>query len=155
MDAIDGKLLEILQEDASQSYATLGGKVGLSVSAVNDRVRKLRDQGIIRAYRIEVDPGTAGRGLLAMVWLRTDPAKGNKKMVKSLTKSDEVLECHHMTGRFDFLLKLRLRDTAHLEAFVTDTIKEIPGVVEVLPEIALSTAKETAFIPVESATAGS
>jgi len=79
--------------------------------------------------------------------LRTDPAKGNKKLVKSLIKADEVLECHHMTGRFDFLLKLRLRDTSHLESFVTDTIKEVPGVVEVIPEIALSTAKETGFVP--------
>jgi len=108
MDAIDRKLIDILQDDASLSYSALGTKVGLSVSAVNDRVRKLREQGVIKAYR---------------------------------------LECHHMTGRFDFLLKLRLRDTSHLESFVTDTIKEVPGVVEVIPEIALSTAKETGFVP--------
>ena len=149
MDAIDRKLIDILQEDASLSYSVLGTKVGLSVSAVNDRVRKLRDQGIIQSYRIAVDPTAIGRALTAMVWLRTDPAKGNKKMVKSLIKADEVLECHHMTGRFDFLIKLRLRDTAHLESFVSDTIKEMPGVVEVLPEIALSTAKETSFVPAQ------
>ncbi|MDP2698985.1 Lrp/AsnC family transcriptional regulator [Thalassospira sp.] len=150
MDAIDRKLLDILQQDASQSYAVLGAAVGLSVSAVNDRVRKLREQGIIRAYRIEVDPVAVGLPLTALVWLRTDPAKGNKKLVKSLIKADEVLECHHMTGRFDFLLKLRLRDTAHLESFVADTIKELGGIVEVLPEIALSTAKETAFLPAQA-----
>jgi Lrp/AsnC family leucine-responsive transcriptional regulator len=154
MDAIDAKLLDILQEDASQSYAVLGGKVGLSVSAVNDRVRKLRDQGIIRAYRVEIDPDAVGRSLMAMVWLRSDPAKGNRKMIKSLIKADEVMECHHMTGRFDFLLKLRLRNTAHLESFVTDVIKELPGIVEVLPEIALSTAKETAFIPAQEPVVG-
>jgi Lrp/AsnC family leucine-responsive transcriptional regulator len=147
MDAIDRKLIDILQEDASLSYSVLGAKVGLSVSAVNDRVRKLREQGVIQAYRIAVDQNAIGRALTAMVWLRTDPAKGNKKLVKSLIKADEVLECHHMTGRFDFLVKLRLRDTAHLESFVSDTIKEMPGVVEVLPEIALSTAKETMFVP--------
>lgn len=56
MDAIDRKLIDILQEDASLSYSVLGTKVGLSVSAVNDRVRKLREQGIIQAYRISVDP---------------------------------------------------------------------------------------------------
>ncbi|OSQ40625.1 Lrp/AsnC family transcriptional regulator [Thalassospira mesophila] len=154
MDAIDAKLLDILQEDASQSYAVLGGKVGLSVSAVNDRVRKLRDQGIIRAYRIEIDPLAVGRALMAMVWLRSDPGKSSRKMIKSLIKADEVMECHHMTGRFDFLLKLRLRDTAHLESFVTDVIKELPGILEVLPEIALSTAKETAFIPAQVPEAG-
>ena len=147
MDAIDRKLIDILQDDASLSYSALGTKVGLSVSAVNDRVRKLREQGVIKAYRVEVDGNAIGRALTAMVWLRTDPAKGNKKLVKSLIKADEVLECHHMTGRFDFLLKLRLRDTSHLESFVTDTIKEVPGVVEVIPEIALSTAKETGFVP--------
>lgn len=150
MDAIDRKLIDILQEDASLSYSVLGTRVGLSVSAVNDRVRKLREQGIIKSYRVSVDPHAIGRSLTAMVWLRTDPAKGNKKLVKSLIKADEVLECHHMTGRFDFLLKLRLRDTAHLETFVTDTIKELPGILEVLPEIALSTAKETAFIPAQT-----
>ena len=150
MDAIDRKLIDILQEDASLSYSVLGTKVGLSVSAVNDRVRKLREQGIIQAYRISVDPNAIGRALTAMVWLRTDPAKGNKKLVKSLIKADEVLECHHMTGRFDFLVKLRLRDTGHLESFISDTIKEMPGVVEVLPEIALSTSKETLFVPAEA-----
>ena len=150
MDAIDRKLIDILQEDASLSYSVLGTKVGLSVSAVNDRVRKLRERGIIQAYRISVDSQAIGRALTAMVWLRTDPAKGNKKLVKSLIKADEVLECHHMTGRFDFLVKLRLRDTAHLEAFISDTIKEMPGVVEVLPEIALSTSKETLFVPAQA-----
>ncbi|KZB71283.1 MULTISPECIES: Lrp/AsnC family transcriptional regulator [Thalassospira] len=150
MDAIDRKLIDILQEDASLSYSVLGTKVGLSVSAVNDRVRKMREQGVIQAYRISVDPQAIGRALTALVWLRTDPAKGNKKLVKSLIKADEVLECHHMTGRFDFLIKLRLRDTAHLESFISDTIKEMPGVVEVLPEIALSTSKETLFVPAES-----
>ena len=118
MDAIDRKLIDILQEDASLSYSVLGTKVGLSVSAVNDRVRKMREQGVIQAYRISVDPQAIGRALTALVWLRTDPAKGNKKLVKSLIKADEVLECHHMTGRFDFLIKLRLRDTAHLESFI-------------------------------------
>jgi Lrp/AsnC family transcriptional regulator, leucine-responsive regulatory protein len=117
---------------------------------VNDRVRKMREQGVIQAYRISVDPQAIGRALTALVWLRTDPAKGNKKLVKSLIKADEVLECHHMTGRFDFLIKLRLRDTAHLESFISDTIKEMPGVVEVLPEIALSTSKETLFVPAEA-----
>ena len=150
MDAIDRKLIDILQEDASLSYSVLGTKVGLSVSAVNDRVRKMREQGVIRAYRISVDPQAIGRALTALVWLRTDPAKGNKKLVKSLIKADEVLECHHMTGRFDFLIKLRLRDTAHLESFISDTIKEMPGVVEVLPEIALSTSKETLFVPAQA-----
>ena len=150
MDAIDRKLIDILQEDASLSYSVLGTRVGLSVSAVNDRVRKLRDQGIIKSYQIAVDPHAIGRALTAMVWWRTDPAKGNKKLVKSLIKADEVLECHHMTGRFDFLLKLRLRDTAHLESFITDTIKELGGILEVLPEIALSTAKETAFVPAQA-----
>ncbi len=150
MDAIDRKLIDILQEDASLSYSVLGTKVGLSVSAVNDRGRKMREQGGIQAYRISVDPQAIGRALTALVWLRTDPAKGNKKLVKSLIKADEVLECHHMTGRFDFLIKLRLRDTAHLESFISDTIKEMPGVVEVLPEIALSTSKETLFVPAEA-----
>lgn len=150
MDAIDRKLIDILQEDASLSYSALGTKVGLSVSAVNDRVRKMREQGVIQAYRISVDPQAIGRALTALVWLRTDPAKGNKKLVKSLIKADEVLECHHMTGRFDFLIKLRLRDTAHLESFISDAIKEMPGVVEVLPEIALSTSKETLFVPAEA-----
>ncbi|MCC9620955.1 Lrp/AsnC family transcriptional regulator [Thalassospira sp. MA62] len=151
MDAIDRQLIDILQQDASLSYSVLGTRVGLSVSAVNDRVRKLKEQGVIEAYRVDINPVAIGRAMTAMVWLRTDPAKGNKKLVKSLIKEDEVLECHHMTGRFDFLLKLRLRDTAHLESFVTDTIKELPGIVEVLPEIALSTAKETTYVPAEPA----
>lgn len=146
MDAIDRQLLDALQVDSSQSYAALGERVGLSVSAVNDRVRKLRDQGIIRHYGISVDPAAVGQTLVGFVWLKTDIGKGSKKLVKAATARPEVQELHHITGKYSYLVKLRVADLAQFEELLRDEIRNWPNVVEAVPHIALSTAKESTFI---------
>ena len=147
MDAIDRKLLELLQDDCSLSYAVLGERVGLSISAVNDRVRKLKDQSIITRYSVRVEPVAVGRPLLAFLRLKTDPTKGTKKLIRSLETLPEVQEIHQITGAYNLMVKLRLRDVDHYETILSESLKDLPNVTEILPEIVLSSYKETSFIP--------
>jgi DNA-binding Lrp family transcriptional regulator len=84
IDEIDRRLLAELQQDATQSYATLGQTVGLSAGAAHERVRKLRSAGVIRRTTIEVDPAALGSGVLAYVLLDTDSWMGDEATKQAL-----------------------------------------------------------------------
>ncbi len=131
MDEIDRKIIAFVQENGRASLAEIGGAAGLSVSAANERLRKLQASGAIRGWRAEVDPAAAGLDLLAFVFV--------------------LLECHHVTGEWSYLLKVRVRNTAALEAAMAAGIKPLPGVARTLTLIALSSPKETACLPMAGA----
>lgn len=115
LDATDVRLLELLQEDGRRSFADLGSVVGLSAPSVHERVKKLEARGVITRYAALVDPAAAGFPLLAFVWLTQVPGTFATDLTNSFAAIPEVEECHHIAGEADYLLKVRARDTAHLE----------------------------------------
>jgi len=147
MDATDRIILDRLQADGTQTYAELGAAAGLSPSAVNDRLKRLRAEGVIRRMTADVDPAALGLSLLAFALVAVSEPHGEGRFRESMKVAPEVLECHHLTGEFSYLLKLRLRDTAHLEQFLMDRLKPLAGVVRTHTLIALSTMKETHILP--------
>ena len=147
MDATDRIILAQLQADGTQTYAEIGAAAGLSPSAVNDRLKRLRAEGVIRRMTAEVDPTALGLSLLAFVLVAVGGPQGEGRFREAMKAAPEVLECHHLTGEFSYLLKLRLRDTAHLEQFLMDRLKPLAGVVRTHTLIALSTMKETHILP--------
>lgn len=150
MDAIDRTILDRLQLDGDLTYAEIGAAAGLSPSAVNDRLKRLRADGVIRRMTAEVDPAAIGLSLLAFVLVAVGEPQGEARFREAMKTAPEVLECHHLTGDFSYLLKLRLRDTAHLEHFLMDRLKPLAGVVRTHTLIALSTVKETHVVPATS-----
>jgi len=147
MDAIDRIILDRVQADGSQTYAEIGAAAGLSPSAVNDRLKRLKAEGIIRRMTADVDPAAVGLPMLAFVLVAINEPQGESRFRDAMKAAPEVLECHHLTGEFPYLLKLRLRDTAHLEQFLMDRLKPLTGVVRTHTLIALSTMKETHILP--------
>lgn len=147
MDAIDRIILERVQADGSQTYAEIGAAAGLSPSAVNDRLKRLKAERIIRRMTADVDPAAVGLPMLAFVLVAINEPQGESRFRDAMKAAPEVLECHHLTGEFPYLLKLRLRDTAHLEQFLMDRLKPLTGVVRTHTLIALSTMKETHILP--------
>jgi Lrp/AsnC family leucine-responsive transcriptional regulator len=113
-DDVDWRLLEALQRDGRASYADLGRLVGLSPSAVTERVRRLEDAAIITGYRAEVDPEKLGLTILALVRLRY-PHGNYKPFHDLLATTPEVGEAHHVTGEDCFVLTVRARSMRHLE----------------------------------------
>lgn len=150
MDGIDRIILDRLQADSTQTYAEIGAAAGLSASAVNDRLKRLRAEGVIRRMTADVDPAALGLSLLAFVLVAVNEPQGESRFRAQMKAAPEVLECHHLTGDFSYLLKLRLRDTAHLEQFLMDRLKPLAGVVRTHTLIALSTVKETHILPASS-----
>jgi Lrp/AsnC family leucine-responsive transcriptional regulator len=110
-------VLRELQENARQTFAELGRKVGLSLPAAAERVRKLEDSGFILGYRAEVDAAKLGYPITAFVRLRSVPHNyGRFRNV--IAGIPEILECHHVTGEDSFHLKLVASSITHLEELI-------------------------------------
>lgn len=146
MDEIDRQLLTLLQLNGRLSYQELGGQVGLSTSAVNERVKKLQAAGVIRGTVTLVDSKVVGLDLCAFMQVLTSEPQNERTFLERLQDISEVQECHHVTGEFSYLLKIRTRNTSSFEELLKQ-IKELPGVVRTHTIVSLSSPKETTAVP--------
>jgi Lrp/AsnC family leucine-responsive transcriptional regulator len=146
LDQIDRKLLSLLQEDDRLALAELGKRLGIAASTINDRIRRLVGQGVITGFHAQLDPEKLGLELLAFMLVGWSDPKVEVAFLKKIRASDQVLECHHVTGAWNYLLKVRLRNTKELESFLSGTIKAVRGVERTETMITLSTAKETSSL---------
>jgi Lrp/AsnC family leucine-responsive transcriptional regulator len=157
LDDIDRQLLALLQKDDRLSLADLGKNVGLAASSVNERVKRMVTRGVIEGFHAHVVPEALGLDLLAFVFVGwSDPAV-EAPFLERVHGSAAVLECHHVTGTWNYLLKVRLPNTRELERFLGAVIKHVPGVQRTETIIALSSAKETTSLtsdPLGSGAAG-
>lgn len=117
LDDIAWRLIEALQDDARQSYAELGRRIGLSPPAVAERMRQLEDRGLIRGYRAEIDAGRVGWTLTAFIRLRTG-SDNYAALDRISAQWPEILECHHITGEDAVLLKVRATSIRHLDDII-------------------------------------
>ncbi|SNY92837.1 Lrp/AsnC family transcriptional regulator, regulator for asnA, asnC and gidA [Cohaesibacter sp. ES.047] len=147
MDKTDRELLNLLQRDGRRPSADLAKEIGLSVSATNERVRKLLDTGLVRTVEAVVDPVRSGFGVTAFVFVDLDYSSSEDVFVSKVAACSEILEVHHVTGTHSYLLKVRERTNEALNAFMNRSIKCIPGVRSTETLIALSTQKETLNLP--------
>lgn len=144
MDKIDRKITALLAEDARRSLADMGEAVGLSPSAVNERIRRLTASGAIRRFTVDADPAALGLGVTAFVLIGLDYEAGEEAFRAFAVAHPSVAECHHVTGGWSYLLKVRLADLAALEAFLAELkVRRFLARSETM--IALSTAVERGF----------
>ncbi|MFJ3235855.1 Lrp/AsnC family transcriptional regulator [Streptomyces sp. NPDC086787] len=113
MDGIDRALIAELQRDATQAYAALGKVVGLSAGAAHERVRKLRERGVIRRTTVEADPAALGRGVLAFVMVDSSMWMGDS--ADAFAAVPEVQEAHVIAGSAAVLVKVRTGSTQELQ----------------------------------------
>ena len=113
VDGIDRRLLELLQQDATRSYAALGTAVGLSAGAVHERVRKMRASGVIRRTSVDVEPAALGQGVLAFVMIDSSVWMGDR--AADFAAIPEVQEAHAVAGDASVLVKVRTSTTGRLQ----------------------------------------
>ncbi|MEV7439843.1 Lrp/AsnC family transcriptional regulator [Streptomyces sp. NPDC091204] len=113
MDDIDRALVLRLQQDAGQSYAALGTAVGLSAGATHERVRKLRERGVIRRTTVDVDPAAVGSGVLAYVMVDSNAWMGESGA--DFAAIPEIQEAHIIAGSSSVLVKVRTASTERLQ----------------------------------------
>jgi DNA-binding Lrp family transcriptional regulator len=138
VDEIDRRLVGALQRDALQSYVALGRTAGLSAGSAHDRVRKMRDRGIIRRTTVDVDPAAVGRGVLAFVMVEASAWMGDAPTAAAVAALPDVVEAHIVAGGASLLLKIRTESTEALQAVLRDIYK-IKGVSGTQTIVALET----------------
>ncbi len=148
LDEKDLMILRQLQMDARLTNAELARRVDLSAPGLQKRLKKLEELGVIRGYVALVDKELVGYDMLCFVQVtlqRHDPAAvlGFKKAVQTMP---EVLECHHITGEYDYLLKIVVRNRKHLEQFILHTLTPVPGMDKVRTSLVLSEIKATTAV---------
>jgi Lrp/AsnC family transcriptional regulator, leucine-responsive regulatory protein len=145
VDDFDRKLLGVLVEDATVSYAELGQRVGLSAPAVHERVKRLRRSGAIRRTSVLIDPTAAGKPLLAFIHVDTTGWCKSQALL-ALERFPEVEEIHSVTGDTCLLLKVRAESTQALEGLLAH-LYTTPGVAATRSYVALSTQLERPVQP--------
>ena len=121
MDALNKKILQRLQANARQSHVEIGRQVGISSPAVNERIKKMEDAGIIKGYRTEVSPFECGYQLKAIITLRAFMGK-LKPFLDKVKQFEEVVNCYRITGNENIVLEVVLANQKHLEQFIDELI---------------------------------
>ncbi len=121
IDTLNAKILKCLQENARQSNAEIGRKVGISSPAVSERIKKMEDLGVIEGYKALVSPFEIGYQLKAIITLRAFMGK-LKPFLNKVKSLDEVVNCYRITGDENIVMEVVLKDHKHLEAFIDDLI---------------------------------
>ena len=149
LDRYDRAILKALQADGRMSNQELADAIGLSPSPCLRRVRALEEAGLITGYRALVDARRLGLSLMALISISMDKHTPERFANFEALVGDipEVLECHHVTGEFDFLLKAVVRNRQDLERFVVNRLTPIPGVARINTSLALSETKSTTALP--------
>lgn len=148
LDETDMRIVAALQADAKMSLARIGESVDLSAPSVMERVRKLEQAGVIRGYHALVDAKKIGLDITAFVGVSINFPKGIDRFEKAVRPMPEVLECHHVTGGPTLILKVKVRNTAALEALISN-IRIIEGVERTETMVVLSTSTERSELPIE------
>lgn len=146
MDDLDTKAISLLRQNGRISWSELAQHLHLSAPAAAERVRKLEERGIIRGYTALIDPASFGYGLAAFVAITLGKCKHKKSFLRAIKKLPEVVECHRVTGEDDYLLKVLVRDTTHLDNFIGDSLRSIDGVQRAKTTVVLATLKEATFV---------
>jgi Lrp/AsnC family transcriptional regulator, leucine-responsive regulatory protein len=150
MDAIDKTIVSLLQAEGRTSCDKLSSIVGLSVSAVNERIKRLQKQGIITGWGANICPKKVGLDVLSFVQVLLSERSDEEKFLAKISKIPEILECHHITGEWSYLLKVRCRNITHFETVLGEKLKPIPGILRTHTLIALSSPLERTILPLES-----
>jgi len=147
IDAIDQKILTILQENARTPNAEVARQLGMAPSAIFERIKKLEERGVLRGYVAQIDPGALDLALLAFVNVRTEDPVGSDATARALAKRAEVQEVHHVAGEDCYLAKVRVKDTAALSKLMKE-LGALPGVRATRTTVVLETTKESFELPI-------
>jgi Lrp/AsnC family transcriptional regulator len=152
LDAIDTKILELMQRDASLSTAELAERVGLSQSPCWRRIQRLREEGYIKATVVIVDREKLGfkMQIFAQVKMTTLSEEDRAKFHKAINDIPEILECYTVFGEMDAMLKVLAPDVIWYQDFIFSTILKLPGVVDVRSIVTLAESKSTTAIPMRA-----
>ena len=151
LDELDKKILHIVQNDARISNAALAQRIHLSPPAAHARLKRLQERGLIREFVALLDREQLGYDLMALIHVTL--AQHQRERVQefraAIQAMPQVLECFHVTGEYDYLLKIVVRNRHELEQFLVEILTPAPGVGRIHTNIVFSEIKNTTALPVK------
>lgn len=149
LDKVDCELISILQQEGRTKRNELAVKVGLSLPAVSERLRKLEEDGIIQGYFARVDHKRLGKDITAIVVVTIDSSKHFPSFLEHIMRTEDIQECHAITGEGTHLLKVRTENTDGLEKLLA-RIQSWQGVQKTSTSLVLSSPKESTYIKISA-----
>lgn len=140
MDIIDVKILEVLQGNSRVSISELSKKVNLSLSAVSERLKKLESSNVIEKYTVILNSHSLDKELSVIMNISLENPHHTSEFLDFVRTEDEILECHYVTGEYDYVLKITTRNTVTLESMM-NRIKSISGIKRTQTNVILSSVK--------------
>lgn len=150
LDEIDRTILQLVQDNGRISNADLARHTNLSPPAIHARLRRLETEGFIRSYAAVLDREALGYDMLCFisVTIQIHQLDAVENFRQAVTEMPEVLECHHVTGEYDYLLKVAVANRQALEHFVMAKLTPISGIARIHTSLVLSEIKSTTTIPI-------
>jgi len=150
IDQIDRNVLEKLQRNAKITNAQLSKEIGLSPAPTLERVKKLEQSGIIKSYHAKLEPAKVGLNVTTFVQVSLIGHRKSvtESFVEKINDIPEIIECHHITGTADFLLKVISEDISTYQKLMLEKINEIEEVSNTQSMVILSTFKDSKVLPI-------
>ena len=148
IDDLDRQILELLQEDCTTSRSRIGELVGLSGPSVHERIRKLEECGVVRGYHAMLDPRAVGVDVSAFIGVSLQHPVRIEAFEDAVGELRAVQECHHVTGDFTLMLKVRTANTATLEELIS-RLRSLDGVQRTVTMVVLSTQTERTTVDLD------
>ncbi len=150
LDRIDRKLLRLLQKNARLSMTELAAEVGLSVTPCSERVKRLERDGVIEGYHARLNPQALGLALLVFVEIKLSAKSGTifDDFRREVLKLPNVLECHLVSGEFDYLIKARIPEMTAYRKLLGDMLLALPGARESRSYMVMEEIKESLALEV-------
>lgn len=140
MDITDLKIIDLLQRNARVSISDISKEVNMSISAVGERLKKLEHSGIIKQYTVILDPILLHKELSVIMSIRLERPEYTEDFIEFINSENEILECHYITGDYDYSLKIVTHSTFTLER-IMNRIKSMQGIQKTQTNVILSTHK--------------
>jgi DNA-binding Lrp family transcriptional regulator len=149
LDGTDRKILDILQSNSNITNAQLAQEIGLSPAPTLERVKKLEQSGIIKSYHALIDHASVGLGVstFVMVSLKGHNKENIDRFMNSISAIPEIVECHHVTGQADFILKIICADIPAYQKLMLEKVSNIEVVDNMQSMVILSTFKDSKVVP--------
>lgn len=145
LDKIDTRILEILQKDSNRTTKSIAEELGMTTSPVFERIKKLEKEGFVKKYVAVLDNKRIGLKLTVFIGITLQGHTRSylEKFVTEINNFPEIVECHRVSGNYDYLLKLIVEDIEAYETFIISKLTLLPYLGNVQSLITLSTGKET------------
>lgn len=150
LDEKDAGILQLLQQNDRTTVKELSEHIHLSPSPTFDRMKKLEREGVIKRYAAIVDYKKAGNGMVVLchVRLKEQTRECAEDFAAAIERLPEVTECYNISGDYDYVMKIYLRDMSHYEDFVYNSLGTIPSIGKFLSSFVISEIKNTSVLPV-------